>query len=106
MVIKVVTVSRYLGGFISGGSAEKIWLDRKFEVWAESVGALAGVSRKHLHSSYARLQKSLQQEWAFVQRVTTGIGDTFGPVEKSLRDTFFPALFDGLGEGAPERGVT
>ena len=46
------------------------------------------------------------QEWAFVQRVTPGIGDAFGPVEKALRETFVPALFEGLGDGVPERGVT
>ena len=52
------------------------------------------------------MQKSLYQEWAFVQRVTPGIGDAFGPAEKALRETFMPALFEGLGERASERGVT
>ena len=67
---------------------------------------LAGVSRKHLKSAYAGLQKSLQKECAFVQRVTPVIGDAFGPVEKALRETLLPEIFEGLGEGAPERGVT
>ena len=81
-------------------------MSRKVEGWAESVETLAGVSRKHPQSAYAGLQKSLQQEWEFVQRVTPGIGNAFGPIEKALQETFLPALFDGLGEGAPERGVT
>ena len=38
--------------------------------------------------------------------VTPGIGDAFGPVEKALRETFVPELFEGLGDGVPERGVT
>ena len=41
-----------------------------------------------------------------MQRVTSGIGNAFGPVEKALRETFVPVLFEGLGEGAPERGAT
>ena len=41
-----------------------------------------------------------------MQRVNPGIGDAFVPFEKSLRETFLPALFEGLGEGAPGRGVT
>ena len=45
-----------------------------------------------------------------MQRVNPGIGDAFGdafgPVEKALQETFVPALFEGLGDGAPERGVT
>ena len=74
--------------------------------WAESVETLAGVSRKHPQSAYAVLQKSLQQEWAFVQRVTLGIGNAFCPVEKAMKETFVSALFEGLGEGAPEKGIT
>ena len=41
-----------------------------------------------------------------MQRFTPGIVDAFCPVEKALQETFFPALFERLGEGAPERGVT
>ena len=40
-----------------------------------------------------------------MQRVTPGIDDAFRPVEKALRETFVPALFEGLREGVPERGV-
>ena len=35
-----------------------------------------------------------------------GISNAFGPVEKAMRETFVPALFEGLGGGVPERGVT
>ena len=41
-----------------------------------------------------------------MQRVTPGIRDAFGPVEKALQETFFLALFQGLGKGEPGRGVT
>ena len=69
------------------------------------MGTLAGVSHKHSQSAHDGLQKSLQQEWAFLQQVTPGKGDAFGPVEKAPRETFLPALFEGLREGAPEREV-
>ena len=72
----------------------------------ESGRTLAGVSRKHPQSAYSGLQKSLQQEWAFIQRVNPGIGDAFVPAEQALWETFLPAIFQGLGEGAPGRGVT
>ena len=80
MGLKVVTGIRYFWWFIGYGEAEKRWMTGKFEGWKESVRILAGISRKHLQSSYARLQKSLQQEWEFIQRVTPGIEDTFRPV--------------------------
>ena len=103
--IKVVMGHRYIGGLIGESEAEKRCLAGKVTGWAESVETHAGVSRKHPQSACAGLQKSLQQEWVFLQRVTPGIGNAFGPVEKVLRDTFVQALFEGLGEGAPERVV-
>ena len=67
---------------------------------------LAGVARKHPQSAYTGLKKSLQQEWAFVQRVAHGIIDAFGPVEEALQENFLSDLFQGLRERAPRRGFT
>ena len=56
----------------------------------EGVGGFgkntAGVAQNHLQSAYIGLQKSLQQEWSFMQRVTPCIGDAFVLVEQALRD--------------------
>ena len=41
-----------------------------------------------------------------MQGVTPGVGDSFVPVEKALKETFVPALFEGLREVVPELGVT
>ena len=106
MGVKVVTGSRYLGGFIGGRVTEDQWIKAKVEGWAEWVKTLAGVARKHPQSAYAGLQKSLQQEWAFVQWVTPGISNAFGPVEEEITKAFLPALFDGAGDGAPGREIT
>ena len=72
LVIRVVTGHRYLGSFIGDVEAERKWLKEKVQGWTESVSVLAEVAHKHPQSAYAGLQKSLQQEWAFVQRVTPG----------------------------------
>ena len=50
------------------------------------VGGVCGDPRRGFPQ--AGLEKSLQQEWEFVQRVTPGINNAFGPVEKALRETF------------------
>ena len=104
--IRVVMGHRYLGGFLSNMSAEREWLGKKVQGWKESVAILAGVALKHPQSAYAGLQKSLQQEWAFVQRVTPGVGAAFGLVKEALREVFVPALFRGLTEGLPTRENT
>ena len=70
------------------------------------MNILSGVTQKHPQSAYTGLQKFLQQEWDFVQRVTPGVGDSFGPVEEELKETFVPELFKGLWKGVPEREVT
>ena len=72
---------------------ESQWVRTKVERWAESVRTLAGVARKHPQSAYAGLQKSFQQEWAFVQQVAPGIGEEFGPVEEEIAKAFLTALF-------------
>ena len=41
-----------------------------------------------------------------MQRLTPGVGDEFGLVEEGLREIFVPALYEGLKEGVPERGIT
>ena len=64
------------------------------------------MDRKHPQTAYAGLQKSFQQDWAFVQRVTPNIGNTFGPVVEALQDYFLLSLFQGAGEGVPGQGVT
>ena len=86
--------------------AEQIWVHTKVEGWADSVKTLAGVARKHLQSAYAGLQKSLQQEWAFMQRVTPGIGNVFRPVEEEIAKAFLQVLLEGEGDGAPGRDIT
>ena len=89
----MVTGHWYLGGFLGDVLAEKEWLGNKIQGWKDSVAILAGVALKHPQSAYAGLQKSLQQEWDFVQRVTPGVGAAFDPVEEALQEVFVPALF-------------
>ena len=58
-----------------GSKAEQdSWLGEKVEGWWYLVATLAGVAHQHLKTAYAGLQKSLQQEWDFMQRVTPYIG--------------------------------
>ena len=40
-----------------------------------------------------------------MQRMTPGVGDTFGPVEVARKDIFVPMLYHCLREGVPERGI-
>ena len=46
---------------------------------------------KSPQATYAGLQKSLQQEWIFMQWATQGLGEDFRPMEKALREDSLPS---------------
>jgi hypothetical protein len=61
--------------------------------WEEAVADLASAAPNFSQAAYSGLQKSLQQEWQFVQRVTKSIGPEFEAVEVALSRTFLPKLY-------------
>jgi len=96
---KVVSGARYLGGFIGESASLQPWIAQKVSKWASDVDILATAARAYPQAAYAGLQKSLQQEWQFVQRVTRDVGSHFNPIVKALHGSFLPALF---GDNLPE----
>lgn len=89
----VTTRSRYLGGYVGDASALDKWLKAKISDWSHGIQELAQVASSHPQSAYAGLQKSLQHEWAYVQRVVEGTSEHFIPLEEALTTTFLPSLF-------------
>ena len=104
--LQIVRGARYLRGFLGSTEAQDCWLGEKVEGWRDSVATLVGVACRQPHTTYTGLQKSLQQEWAFVQRVTPDIGIYFQAVEYKLRYTFLPALFQGATSQIPGEAIT
>ena len=78
----------------------------KVEGWRDSVATLAGVAHQHPQTTYAVLQKSLQQELASLQHVTPDIGTVFQDIEDVLQEIFLPALFQGGTSQIPGRAIT
>ena len=93
--LQIVKGSRYLGVFFGTKEAQDSWMGVNVDGWWAFVDTLVGVACRYLQTAYAGLQKSLQQEWAFVQRVTPDIGMALQVAEDMLRDIFLPALFQG-----------
>ena len=81
-----MTGSRYLEGCLGEEEAQARWFEDKVEVWQDLVVIMARVAGQHPQTAYVDLQKSLQQEWDFVQHVTPGIGPAFQPVEDDMCD--------------------
>ena len=49
--LKLVTRSRYLGGYISDEGNQSEWLGEKARNWADGVMTMAGVAYKHLQAA-------------------------------------------------------
>ena len=61
--------------------------------WEASILDISDTAHKFPQSAFAGLQKSLQHEWGFVQRVVPDIGPQFWPLEEAITNTFLSALF-------------
>jgi hypothetical protein len=82
---------------IGDKAEQREWVEEKAQTWADGVLELSKVAGRYPQAAYAGLQKSLQQEWQFLQRVTNGLSDEFEAVEEALATKFLPSLF-GNGE--------
>ena len=54
--------------------------------------ALGRIATRFLQTAYAGLVKALQNEWTYLQWVTTGSGGLYAPIEKAITKNFLPAL--------------
>ena len=45
--------------------------------------------------AYAGLGVSLQLKWKYLKRTVPVVATLMGPIKEALRETFFPALFEG-----------
>ena len=84
---KVTTGNRYLGGFVGENDALQDWIRKKTKFWEEAVADLASAAPNFPQAAHSGLQKSLQQEWQFVQKVTKNVGPEFEAVEVALSMT-------------------
>jgi hypothetical protein len=92
--LTVLTGTRYLlGGYVGEEWDQNDWIVKQAKKWTDAVGKLAYVAENHPQAAYAGLQKSLQQEWQFVQRATESIDDKFSGIEYKIQTKFLPALF-------------
>jgi hypothetical protein len=83
---------RYLGGFIGSNASKVDWLGSMVTTWVAAVETLASVAGNYPQAAYAGLTFSLQNEWQYVQRVTSDTAAHFAPLEVAIRTKFLPAL--------------
>ncbi len=83
---------RYLGGFIGSNARKVDWLGSMVTTWVATVETLASVAGNYPQAAYAGFTFCLQNEWQYVQRVTSDTAPHFAPLEVAIRTKFLPAL--------------
>ena len=90
--VKVVSGSRFLGGFIGNERDGAGFVTRKVEQWVSHIHQLADAAKSQPQAAFASLLKSLQCEWMFLMRVFPGQSHLFDPLREAIRRTFWPCL--------------
>lgn len=97
------TGNRFLGGFIGNEAQFPEWLKEKTDTWLACLEDLEPLFQHHPQTAFTALQKSLQHEWQFIQRVNPCPPASFQKLEDSISQSLLPALF---GQAPPERALT
>ncbi|BET01737.1 Hypothetical protein NTJ_14553 [Nesidiocoris tenuis] len=90
--LKIEYSHRFLGGVIGTEELRKSFLTRKVEGWVDSVKKMASATKKSPQAGYIAFTKSLQQEWAFTQRVTKSKEEEWKPLKECIRKKMIPAI--------------
>lgn len=91
---EITTGNKYLGAYVGDEPRFQEWLTKKTTDWTTHLESYAGVCVKYPHPAYCGIQKSLQQEWQFVQRTNTCPPSYFETMERSFAETIVPGLFN------------
>jgi hypothetical protein len=72
---------------------QRTWVEARAANWADAVGAeMDKVAERYPQTAYAGMQKSIQQEWQYLQGVTDGLGEELDDIEQAMNDKFCPAI--------------
>ena len=93
--MKVVSGSRFLGGFIGDDKDGKSFAGKKVEQWVSHIHQLADATKSQPQAAFVSLMKLLQCQWMFLMRIFPGHSHLFEPLRDAIRRTFWPCLFGG-----------
>jgi len=91
--VRVVSVSRFLGGFVGEKSLAADFVPNKVKVWCNCIQQLSDVAI--VEPQVAALARSLQFQWNYIQQVVLECGYLFAPLQHAINSIFYPALLGG-----------
>ena len=90
--IKVVSSHRLLGGVIGDLDGKNNFIDSQVKKWKEELLLLSNIASTQPQAAYTAFTKSIQTEWAYVQRVVFDCQSRFADLEKVIFDRLLPTL--------------
>jgi hypothetical protein len=93
--VTVVSGRRLLGGFIGSEDDKQEYVADRVASWSHYVKILADTAKETPHQVFSAFTKSLQFEWAYLQRVIPNCADKFVPLEQSIKNILLPAILGG-----------
>ena len=93
--VKVVSGQRFLGSFIGDQEGTCEYVEQKVQLWVRCVEKLAKAAESQPQAAQAALTKSLQFEWAYLQRVIPNCAEAFAPLRDTINKTFWPTVLGG-----------
>uniref|UniRef100_A0A8D8LKG0 Reverse transcriptase domain-containing protein n=1 Tax=Cacopsylla melanoneura TaxID=428564 RepID=A0A8D8LKG0_9HEMI len=90
--IKIVHSHPFLGGMIGPDSAKDKYVEEKVKFWVEAVKKFSIAAEKSPQAALAAFTKSLQFEWAFLQRVVDADTEKYLSLKNTIRGYLTPAI--------------
>ena len=91
--VRVVQSRRMLGGIIGNNTGKKEFLNQLNQRWQYKLETLTEIAEQQPQAAYTALVKSLQNEWAFVQKVVKDCEEQFQEIENAIAFKVLPAIF-------------
>jgi hypothetical protein len=95
LTVKVVTGTRFLGGFVGGEAERRSYVGEKAEEWVALTTKLADIAELQPQAALTAYRLSLSAQWSYLQRVVLDAHEELKPLEEAISTKFLPALMGG-----------
>lgn len=92
--VKIVTSHRFLGGVLGSQEESRKFVRENIQKWVDCVKKLGLAAQKSPQAAFCAFTKSLQHEWAFLQRITEGFNQEYENLKSAIHQHFTPNIFE------------
>jgi hypothetical protein len=95
LTVKVVTGTRFLGGFVGEETERRQYVEKKVKGWVALTTKLADVAELQPQAAHTAYRLSLSAQWSYMLRVVPRARMELKPLEEVIATKFLPALMGG-----------